>query len=66
MAVVVFGGDGGGAVNHHGAEQAEAQRYPKQPTIAFCASRHWFTSFPRLLGLKPNAPCDWPTRERVA
>ena len=41
MTIIVFGGDGRGAVNHHSAEQAEAKRHSKMPTVAFSASWHW-------------------------
>src|SRR5437016_14668549 len=50
MAIVVFGRDSGSAVNHHGAEQTEAQRYAKQPTIALRASRHLAHLFPKAAG----------------
>ncbi len=40
VGVFTFGGDGGGAENHHGAHQAKHERHAKQPTIHFETSRH--------------------------
>src|SRR5262249_8324816 len=38
MSVIKLCGDGGSAVDHDGAEQAETQSHSEQPTVAFIAS----------------------------
>ena len=47
VAELLFGGDGRGAENHYGAEQAQHQRHSEEPAVGFQSSGHVRLSSPR-------------------
>src|SRR6266478_8772114 len=47
VAELLFGGDGGGAENHYGAEQTQHQRHSEEPAVGFQSSGHVCLSSPR-------------------